>query len=194
MPQLWVVAGPNGAGKSTLTRRYLMGRLPIVDPDAIARELDSTEPTRLRVRMQAGREAIHQQEALLTACADFAIETTLSGHREMDLLRHAKEAGYKITLVYIGVNSPDVSLGRVNQRVAEGGHHVPPQDVARRYSRSMANLATALQSVDRAFGLDNSGQRRRLLLSMAQGQVKRRSRNLPRWAHHAFPPGLLWNP
>jgi len=79
----------------------------------------------------------------------------------MDLLRHAKEAGYKITLVYIGVNSPDVSLGRVNQRVAEGGHHVPPQDVARRYSRSMANLATALQSVDRAFVLDNSGQRRR---------------------------------
>lgn len=82
MPQLWVVAGPNGAGKSTLTRRYLVGRLPIVDPDAIDRELDPTDPTRIRVRVQAGREAIHQQEALLTASTDFAIETTLSGHRE----------------------------------------------------------------------------------------------------------------
>jgi predicted ABC-type ATPase len=181
MPQLWVVAGPNGAGKSTLTRQYLVGRLPIVDPDAIARERDPADPTRIRVRVQAGREAIHQQEALLTARTDFAIETTLSGHREMDLLRRAKEAGYKITLVYIGVNSPDVSLGRVNQRVAEGGHQVPPQDVARRYRRGMANLATALQIVDRAFVLDNSGQRRRLLLSMERGQVKRRSRNLPRW-------------
>ena len=194
MPQLWVVAGPNGAGKSTLTRRYLVGRLPIVDPDAIARELDPTDPTRIRVRMQAGREAIHQQEALLTANTNFAIETTLSGHREMDLLRHAKEAGYKITLVYVGVNSPDVSLGRVNQRVAEGGHHVPPEDIARRYRRSMTSLTAALQIVDRAFILDNSAQRRRLLLSLERGQIKRRSRNLPRWAYNVLPAALLRGP
>ena len=194
MPQLWVVAGSNGAGKSTLTRRYLVGRLPIVDPDAIARELDPTDSTRIRVRVQAGREAIHQQEALRMARTDFAIETTLSGHREMALLRHAKEAGYKITLVYIGVNSPDMSLGRISQRVAEGGHHVPPEDVARRYSRSMANLTVALQIVDRAFVLDNSSQRRRLLLSIEHGQVKHRSRNLPRWAHDALSAALVRSP
>lgn len=194
MPQLWVVAGPNGAGKSTLTRRYLAGRLPIVNPDVMAQELDPTDPTRARVRLQAGREAIHRQEAFLTQRIDFALETTLAGNRELDLMRRAREMGYKVTLVYIGIDAPGLANVRIDQRIAEGGHHVPPQDVARRYSRSMANLATALQSVDRAFVLDNSGQRWRLLLSMEHGQVKRRSRHLPRWAYAALPAALIQSP
>ncbi|MEK9499123.1 hypothetical protein V2H77_22210 [Photorhabdus sp. P32] len=37
-PQLWVIAGPNGAGKSTLVRRHLTGKLPVVNPDDIARK------------------------------------------------------------------------------------------------------------------------------------------------------------
>ena len=187
MPQLWVVAGPNGAGKSALTSRYLAGRLPIVNPDVIAQELDPADPTRIRVPLQAGREALRRQEVLLTQGVDFAVESTLSGKRELRLLRRARAAGYKVTLVYIGVNSPDVSLGRIAQRVTEGGHHVPTADVDRRYARSMAHLSTALRSVDRAYVLDNTGQRYRLLLSMEGGRVKRLSRRLPPWTQTALP-------
>ncbi len=191
MPQLWVMAGPNGAGKSTLTSRYLAGRLPIVNPDTIAQELDPANPTRVRIRVRAGREAIRRQEALLTRGADFAMETTLAGHRELALLQRTRETGYKITLVYIGVDSTDMLLGRIAQRVIEGGHDVPTEDVDRRYIRSMANLAAALQSVDRAFVLDNTSQRYRLLLTLEGDRVKRLSRNLPRWAQDALPSALL---
>jgi len=191
MPQLWVVAGPNGAGKSTLTGRYLAGRLPVVNPDTIAQELDPANPTQVRIRVRAGREAIRWQETLLTQSVDFAMETTLAGHRELALLQRAREAGYKVTLVYIGVDSTDVLLGRIAQRVTEGGHDVPTEDVDRRYIRISANLAVALQNVDRAFVLDNTGQRYRLLLTLEGNQVKRLSRNLPRWAQDALPPALL---
>jgi predicted ABC-type ATPase len=191
MPQLWVVAGPNGAGKSALVGRYLAGRLPIVNPDTISQELDPANPTRVRIRVRAGREAIRQQEALLAQGADFALETTLAGHRELALLQRARKAGYKVTLVYIGVDSTDVLLGRITQRVTEGGHDVPTEDVDRRYIRSMANLAVALQSVDRAFVLDNTGQRYRLLLALEGDWLKRLSRNLPRWAQDALPSALL---
>ncbi len=191
MPQLWVIAGPNGVGKSTLTSRYLAGRLPIVNPDTIAQELDPANPTRVRIRVRAGREAIRRQEALLTRGADFAMETTLAGHRELALLQRTRETGYKITLVYIGVDSTDMLLGRIAQRVIEGGHDVPTEDVDRRYIRSMANLAAALQSVDRAFVLDNTSQRYRLLLTLEGDRVKRLSRNLPRWAQDALPSALL---
>src|SRR5262245_37601654 len=126
MPQLWVVAGPNGAGKSTLTRRYLEGRLPIVNPDVIAQRLDPVNPPRARVRLQAGRETIHRQEAFLTQGIDFALETTLSGNRELELMRRAREMGYKVTLVYIGIDTPGLADVRISQRVAEGGHHIPP--------------------------------------------------------------------
>jgi predicted ABC-type ATPase len=165
--------------------------LQIVNPDVIARELNPTDPTRGRVRLQAGREAIHRQEALLHQGTDFSIETTLSGNRELELLQRAREAGYKVTLVYVGVNSKDVLVGRITQRVREGGHDVPTNDIDRRHTRSMANLARALEHVDRAFILDNSSQRYRLLLSMERSQVKHRSRNLPRWARNALPSGLL---
>ena len=141
--------------------------------------------------MRAGREAIHRQEALLTQGVDFAMEMTLAGHRELILLQRAREAGYKVTLVYIGVDSTDMLLGHITQRVIDGGHDVPTEDVDRRYIRSMVNLAIALQSVDRAFVLDNTGQRYRLLLTLEGDRVKHLSRNLPRWAQDALPSTLL---
>jgi predicted ABC-type ATPase len=191
MPQFWVVAGPNGAGKSTLFNKYLAGRLPIVNPDVIAQALAPTDPHGTQIRVQAGREAVHRQESLLAQGVDFAIETTLSGNRELALMRRARDAGYKMTLVYVGVDTPTTALGRIAQRVARGGHTVPAADVARRFARSLSHLATTLTMVDRAFVLDNTGRRYRLLLSMEYGQVKRLSRHLPSWAREALSPALL---
>jgi len=48
-------------------------------------------------------------------------------------------------------------------------------------------------SLDRAFVLDNSAQRRRLLLSMERARVKRLSRNLLRWGQGVLPPELPRN-
>jgi predicted ABC-type ATPase len=41
---LWVFGGPNGAGKSTLARRLLAGKIPIVNPDDLAAEIDLEHP------------------------------------------------------------------------------------------------------------------------------------------------------
>lgn len=191
MPQLWVVAGPNGSGKSTLAEKYLAGRLPIVNPDVIARELDPNDPHGSRVRMRAGREAIRRQESHLDQRLDFAVETTLSGNRELDFIRRAQDAGYKATLVYLGIDTTEIALGRIAQRVVRGGHTVPPADARRRYDRSLMNLTNTLLSVDRAFVLDNTGLRYRLLLSMENGHVKRLSQDLPSWFRRVLPSELL---
>ena len=188
MPQFWMIAGPNGAGKSTLTSKYLEGRVEIVNPDVIALQLDPSDPNGSRVRVQAGRQAIRRQNECLIQGISFSVETTLSGNRELQLLQRAKEAGFKVNLVYVGIGSADTSAGRVAGRVLEGGHHIPAEDIERRFSRSMANLPRALDLADRAYVLDNSGRRYRLLLSMEQGQVKRVTRNLPTWAQQTLPP------
>ena len=187
MPQLWVVAGPNGAGKSTLAAKYLEGRLEMVNPDVIARELDPADPNGERVRLQAGREAIRRQEAYLARAQDFGFETTLSGRRELEVLRRAKAAGFKVNLVYVGINSTRAAMGRIRERVASGGHDIPMPDIVRRFERSQANLPRALALADRAFVLDNSGRRYRLLLSMERGQVRHVSSNLPSWARATLP-------
>lgn len=142
--QIWVVAGPNGSGKTTFTRRFLTGKLPVVNPDDIA-EQESVGS------VSAGRLALRRQQALLHAQQSFAFETTLSGRHEIDLMRQAATRGYKVNLIFIALDTADLSIGRIMQRVLDGGHNVPTNDVKRRYSRSLANLPEALRLADRAF-------------------------------------------
>ncbi len=183
-PRLWVIAGPNGAGKSTLVTARIGRHVPIVNADDIAR--DSAGDNSLI----AGRVAIAERRALLSAGASFGIETTLSGVGVLRFIAAAKAAGYHIMLIYIGVAGPGLSRLRVIGRVADGGHDVPEPDVYRRYAASMSNLPAALDQADRAWVLDNSRKKRRLLLSVSQGRIRFRTSRLPEWALSAVPERL----
>lgn len=68
----------------------------------------------------------------------------------------ARQHGYEVELVYIRLASSALALERVAARVARGGHDVPPQDVIRRFSRSLENLPKAVNLADRVTILDNS--------------------------------------
>lgn len=180
-PQFWVFAGPNGAGKSTLADLYgLTTRLPVVSPDAIA-ATEKVNP------LASGRQALAERERLLGRKADFAVDTTLSGRRELALMRRAADCGYKVNLVFVCLESPQLCQSRVAQRVAVGGHAVPPKEIARRYGRSVANLAEAMEYAHRVLVLDNSWARARLLLSVEYQRVKFLSPHLPAWAKRAIP-------
>ncbi len=105
-------------------------------------------------------------------------------------MRRAAAAGYKVTLVYVGLASVQQSAARVGERVRRGGHDVPGADVRRRYERSLANLPEALTIAARAYVLDNSGQRHRLVLAREQDRVKHVARELPTWVERAVPSHL----
>src|SRR3546814_11588527 len=95
-------------------------------------------------------------------------------------MRAAGEAAYQVNLVYVGVRDVRHSIGRVRERVSRGGHDVPIADLWRRFDRSLANLAVAMQLANhRVLLIDNSGKRRRLLLSSKAGRVKYRSPTPP---------------
>ena len=180
MPQLWIVAGPNGAGKTTVADRWLAPRIPVVSPDAIAAQ-ESVSP------VQAGKTAIREQEQLLATGTSFGVDTTFSGNRELVLMQRAADAGYKVNLVFVCVESLALCQARILERIESGGHAVPPEDVARRYGRSLNNLTAAFVLAERVFVLDNTGEKRRLLLSVERGRVKHLSSHLPTWAKDAIP-------
>lgn len=184
MPQLWVVAGPNGAGKTTIADRWIAPRIPVVSPDSIA-VINGVGA------IQAGKAAIFEQERLLFSKVDFGIDTTFSGARELSLIRRAIDFGYKISLVFVCVDSPALCQARILERIDSGGHSVPAQDVSRRYGRSLSNLAMAFDLADRVFVLDNTGEKRRLLFSVEKGRVKHMAKKLPSWARRAIPERFL---
>lgn len=98
-PQLRVIAGPNGAGKSTLVQRFAVAsRVPVVNPDVIARAIDPHHHGEPATMLRAGRLALQQRQALLQAGKSFALETTLTGRSELAFMKQAQASGYKLTL------------------------------------------------------------------------------------------------
>lgn len=180
MPQLWIVAGPNGAGKTTLVTHRLVSRIPVVNADEIAHDLPLAQGRSDERR--AGEIAVKRRNDLLARDADFAIETTLTGMSAIRLLRSASAAGYKTTLVYVGLASVDLSVQRVLDRVRQGGHPVPVAALERRYPQSLAKLTQALSLADRTYVFDNSAARRRLLVIRENGKIRYVVPDLPIWS------------
>jgi len=186
--QFWIFAGPNGAGKSTFVARYIRGRIPVVNPDEIGQSL--ARSSGLAALVEAGRIAIAQREAHLASGDSFGVETTFTGHSELELMRRAAAAGYRVTLLFVGLDDVQLSASRVQARVRRGGHNVPFADLLRRFDRSMSNLAIGLKIADRSYVIDNSEKRRRLLLSRENGRVKHLAKVMPAWAANAIPSEL----
>jgi predicted ABC-type ATPase len=169
MPQLTIVAGANGSGKSTLTRLF-NDNIPIIDPDAIAREISPKNPE--SAALAAGRKAIELARSYIQSDCSFIVETTLAGNTYLNLMREVKALGWLVRLTYIGINQPTTNIQRVRTRVELGGHNVPESDILRRYERSLANLNKAAKIVDSLILYDNSTVAGHQILATIEGDSK----------------------
>lgn len=135
-PTLCIIGGCNGAGKTTLARELLprLGLMRFLNADEIARGLSPLDPS--LTAFKAGRLLIEEARALIAAKASFAIESTLSGRTYVAMIREARALGYRFLLHYIVIGSDTQAVDRVALRVKLGGHHVPEDDVRRRFDRS----------------------------------------------------------
>jgi predicted ABC-type ATPase len=136
---LIIVGGPNGAGKTTFVQSYLQLRpLPYLSADAIAAELSPDNPTRARI--QAGKEFSRRLQQAIAVGESLVVESTLSGRTLHRLLERARQDGYFIEILFLFLESSEICLNRVQERVRRGGHDVPEEDVRRRFYRSLVNF------------------------------------------------------
>ena len=194
-PALGVVAGPNGAGKSIFIGHYLAGLgLPYVNADHIARILREANPalSPRELDRQAFEEAERLRDDLLRLRVSFCTETVFSDPvgSKLDFLGRARAAGFFVTLVFIGLEHPAISIGRVEQRVAQGGHDVPPDRLLARFPRTLRNLRAAIPLVSEAVLFDNSAPDApyRFVARYEHGRLAARRPPVPRWTRGL--PGL----
>ncbi len=136
-----IIAGPNGSGKTTFASEYLRNSdVEYISADAIAAKLVSTPEEMDTVKLQAGRLFFVEMRRLIESEKDFAVEVTLAGKGFERIISRLKRAGYTVTIVFIFLKSPEMSIARVRNRVEAGGHHVPTEDVVRRFYRSKRNF------------------------------------------------------
>jgi predicted ABC-type ATPase len=151
----------------------------MLDPDALARDLSPADPSAAAVA--AGRQALKLTEEYLNAKVNFAVETTLAGHRIIALMRAARERGYEVNLAFVALEAPERCINRIRERVARGGHFIPDLDVRRRYARSFENLPEALRLADLALLFDNSGNDARPVLIAQGGKIVWQAKSVPGW-------------
>jgi predicted ABC-type ATPase len=159
-PVFLLVAGPNGASKSTFSEKRLKKiGFPYVNPDALAFEVLGRHPQSPEESRTASSGATERVRDHFRSKSSIALETVFSDRRgqKIDLVREARSAGFRTGLIFIGVDSPEICIARVMDRVDHGGHDVPDELIRDRFPRCFGNLAAALPMVDLCLLIDNSG-------------------------------------
>ena len=168
---LYIISGCNGAGKTTASYTVLPEILDcneFVNADEIARGLSPFNPE--SVAIEAGRLMLQRIETLLEKNVSFSIETTLATKSYINLIHRAQAQGYCVKLLFFWLNSPELAILRVAERVAKGGHNIPEDIIRRRYVAGIRNLFRLfMNEVDYWDIYDNSFHPRQLIASGGKG-------------------------
>ena len=159
-PQCYVIAGPNGAGKTTFALKYLpliASCYDFINADEIAKGLSPLDYN--AGLLQAGKIFLETLNQKIAQRKDFAFETTLSGRTYLPRIVEWRKAGWCITLFYLYIPSVEFSAQRVRDRVLKGGHDIPPEDIVRRYPRSIRNMFAYADVCNKTMCFDNTGNR-----------------------------------
>ncbi len=180
-PLAIILAGHNGSGKSTMWRQRLSPQLqmPLINADrmmlsilpepggdgalpAWAQGLRDTNRGWMKVAQQGVQAFV--AHAMLEK-VPFAMETVFSYWDEqpdgtvrskLDLVRDMQRAGYFVLLFFVGLSNADLSILRVQTRVAEHGHDVPQAQLNSRFPRTQRAIRAAAGVTDAAIFTDNS--------------------------------------
>ncbi|NJM69762.1 MAG: Zeta toxin family protein [Scytonema sp. RU_4_4] len=172
MPSLYIIGGANGSGKTTVSMSLLPNFLECfeyVNADAIAAGLSPLNPESMAI--EAGRLMIKRLRMLSNSGSNFAFETTLAARTFAPFIIECKAKGYIINLIYFWLQSPDLAVERVAQRVASGGHSIPEDVIRRRYEKGKKNLISLyLPLCDGWIIYDNSSKSANLVAEFSYRQ------------------------
>ena len=168
---VYIIAGPNGSGKTTFASKFLPDYVRcsnFVNADLIAQGLSPFFPRNAAIK--AGKLVLSQIHEFARAGVDFSFESTLAGKLYVNLFKELKTKGYKLHLFFLWIPDSQLAIARIKDRVAEGGHHVPKEDIKRRFNRSINNFFKLyMPLLDKWMLFNNSGIKPSLIAQKNNG-------------------------
>ena len=170
-PVLTIVAGANGSGKTTFAIPYTSAiGVQFINADELTKEFE--QKGEQNAMMKGGREFFRLLNQALAKKEDVCIETTLSGTYTTKVMRKAKSLGYQVRMIYIFLNNAEQCVARVALRVSKQGHHVPEEDIKRRFYRSIDNFRdNFMHDLDVWYLYYNGRKRHELVASFEKGEL-----------------------
>ena len=178
-------AGVNGSGKSTFyhSNPSFFDGYVRVNTDEMLRKMNGNwkDPKDI---FCAGKKTVQLLKKSILEGKSICQETTLTGNSIIKNIVDAKSKGYFIKIYYMGLESADLAISRVQKRVEEGGHGISEEDIRRRYDVSMRNLISVLPYCDKLYVYDNSCENckpKRILIANFESSEKNINNEIPEW-------------
>ncbi len=135
---MYIIAGCNGSGKTTASYTVLPELLKcsqFVNSDEFAKGLSPFNPNDASVG--ASRLMLMKIKYLIGREMDFGIETTLATRSLKKIALSAQSKGYFVTVLFFWLDTPELAIERVRERVKTGGHDIPTEVILRRYDKGL---------------------------------------------------------
>ncbi len=164
IPLAVFLLGANGSGKSTLRNYLNLSDIQTnIDPDVLNRVFKLRYPDSYLI--ESAKQALTMYNQGVSSGLNICIESTLSGRGTIERIKAAKANGYFIVAYFVGLESLELNIERVRQRVLSGGHNIPTETITRRYTESINNFIKCIHLFDEVHIIDNSDKSYNLQIS-----------------------------
>lgn len=154
-----VLAGTNGAGKSSVAGAAIRASGgDFYNPDEATAAYIGAGLTPGAANSRAWHRGRTQLERAIRDGLEYAFETTLGGQTITRLLLKAASGGHAVRIWYVGLESPELHIRRVKERVSRGGHDIPEEKIRERWDASRENLIRLLPQITELQVYDNSAE------------------------------------
>lgn len=159
-PTLLVISGPNGAGKSTHIQTMLPDAFEGIfsfdrDHTRVAFEselaLQGLSETLIvtRATRMMEEKLFEEMRKAIAVKEHFVLETPLYHPDYWRYIDMFETAGYQVQLNYLCLDKVGDCIGRVEQRVLEGGHLVRPDTIKGVFNENLFHINTEYQTFQR---------------------------------------------
>lgn len=159
-PEFFIIAGPNGAGKSTNGHLFIPSSLSVFNGDLVLETLVRKYPHIEKERLHGGVASALEKarDEALNAKTGFAFESNYSTDMASEISNQFREAGYKTSLIYFGLDSLKLSASRVKDRVDSGGHYVKQDVIQYNFEQAIVRVNSDLHLFDEVYFVDTRNQ------------------------------------
>ncbi len=193
MPYLTIIAGPNGAGKSTYSEMLLLEHgIKSFDYD---KELDiqwrrfSFDPSVERgVRESVEKLFTESKQNALHSYSNFSFETNYHTEEVVNTMKIFSHNGFLTELIFIALESSELAIERVKDRVAKGGHYVDEETIRERFNLGLHLLDSSYSEFDTvSIYLSETNDLKEILFIEPKKGILKRFQKLPSQLKNKLP-------
>ncbi len=163
MKNLVIITGPIAAGKSSLinklTNIFNLYDHELISTDYYLKKYFLKDCSKIDIRYKMSKIfSTYKLDLALKNQNNVIWETVVAKEEKIAQVLKFKNAGYKILLVFVGVNNVNICTNRAKQRELIDGYHIDVQKIKNRYSESLTYFNKLRQLVDDWIVIDNSSK------------------------------------